>query len=83
MISFFPLSVCLGARDGGMGLGFAGSVVSLRRVGEGGMRVSLRHPPLESCGGREGWYLWRVRRGIRSLKKSSVRERRLRAEGQD
>lgn len=35
MISFFPLSVCLALVMAGMGLGFAGSVVSLLRVGEG------------------------------------------------
>jgi cell division transport system permease protein len=35
MISFFPLSVCLALVLAGMGLGFAGSVVSLLRVGEG------------------------------------------------
>ena len=34
MISFFPLSVCLALVMAGMGLGFAGSVVSLLRVGE-------------------------------------------------
>ncbi|NGZ60620.1 MAG: hypothetical protein CV081_08990 [Nitrospira sp. LK265] len=35
MISFFPPSVCLAFVMAGMGLGFAGSVVSLLRVGEG------------------------------------------------
>ncbi len=35
MISFFPLSVCLAMVLVGIGLGFAGSVVSLRRFGEG------------------------------------------------
>lgn len=35
MLSFFPLSVCLALVLAGMGLGFAGSVVSLLRVGEG------------------------------------------------
>lgn len=35
MIFFFPLSVCLALVMAGMGLGFAGSVVSLLRVGEG------------------------------------------------
>jgi cell division transport system permease protein len=35
MISFFPLSVCLALVMAGMGLGFAGSVVSILRVGEG------------------------------------------------
>ncbi|MGC4099037.1 MAG: permease-like cell division protein FtsX [Nitrospira sp.] len=35
MISFFPLSVCLALVLAGMGLGFAGSVVSLLRIGEG------------------------------------------------
>ncbi len=35
MIFFFPLSVCLALVTAGMGLGFAGSVVSLLRVGEG------------------------------------------------
>ena len=35
MISFFPLSVCVALVLAGMGLGFAGSVVSLLRVGEG------------------------------------------------
>ncbi len=35
LISFFPLSVCLALVAAGMGLGFAGSVVSLLRVGEG------------------------------------------------
>lgn len=35
MISFFPLSVCLALVMAGMGLGFAGSVVSLLRIGEG------------------------------------------------
>lgn len=35
MISFFPLSVCLALIMVGVGLGFAGSVVSLLRVGEG------------------------------------------------
>jgi cell division transport system permease protein len=35
MISFFPLSMCLMLVLAGLGLGFAGSVVSLLRVGEG------------------------------------------------
>ena len=35
MMSFFPLSICLALVVVGMGLGFAGSVVSLRRFGEG------------------------------------------------
>lgn len=35
MLSFFPLSVCVALVLAGMGLGFAGSVVSLLRVGEG------------------------------------------------
>lgn len=35
MISFFPLSVCLALVMAGMGLGFAGSVVSLLHVEEG------------------------------------------------
>jgi len=35
MVSFFPLSICLAFVFVGMGLGFAGSVVSLRRFGEG------------------------------------------------
>jgi cell division transport system permease protein len=35
MLSFFPLSVCLALVLAGMGLGFAGSVVSILRVGEG------------------------------------------------
>lgn len=35
MISFFPFSVCVALILAGMGLGFAGSVVSLLRVGEG------------------------------------------------
>ncbi|NGZ99192.1 MAG: hypothetical protein CV089_24305 [Nitrospira sp. WS110] len=35
MLSFFPLSLCLALIMAGMGLGFAGSVVSLLRVGEG------------------------------------------------
>lgn len=35
MLTFFPLSVCLALVTAGMGLGFAGSVVSLLRVGEG------------------------------------------------
>ncbi|HXV67722.1 MAG TPA: permease-like cell division protein FtsX [Nitrospira sp.] len=35
MVSFFPLSICLAFVLVGMGLGFAGSVVSLRRFGEG------------------------------------------------
>ena len=35
MLSFFPLSVCLSLVMAGMGLGFAGSVVSLLRIGEG------------------------------------------------
>lgn len=35
MISFFPLSTCLALVAVGMGLGFAGSFVSLRRVGDG------------------------------------------------
>lgn len=35
MISFFPFSVCVALVLAGMGLGFAGSVVSLLRVGEG------------------------------------------------
>ncbi|MBS0183232.1 MAG: ABC transporter permease [Nitrospira sp.] len=35
MISFFSLSVCLALVVVGMGLGFAGSVVSLLRVGQG------------------------------------------------
>ncbi len=34
MIAFFPLSVCVALIAVGMGLGFAGSFVSLRRVGE-------------------------------------------------
>lgn len=35
LVSFFPLSICLTFVVVGMGLGFAGSVVSLRRFGEG------------------------------------------------
>ncbi len=35
MISFFPLTICLAFVVVGMGLGFAGSFVSLRRFGEG------------------------------------------------
>jgi cell division transport system permease protein len=35
MLSFFPFSFCLALVLAGMGLGFAGSVVSLLRVGEG------------------------------------------------
>ncbi len=35
MISFFPWSICIAFVLVGMGLGFAGSVVSLRRFGEG------------------------------------------------
>jgi len=35
LVSFFPLSICLTFVLVGMGLGFAGSVVSLRRFGEG------------------------------------------------
>lgn len=35
MISFFPVSMCLALVAVGMGLGFAGSFVSLRRVGDG------------------------------------------------
>jgi cell division transport system permease protein len=35
MMSFFPLSVCVALVMAGMGLGFAGSVVSLLRIGEG------------------------------------------------
>ncbi len=35
MLAFFPFSVCLVLVLAGMGLGFAGSVVSLLRVGEG------------------------------------------------
>ncbi|HSA87049.1 MAG TPA: permease-like cell division protein FtsX [Nitrospira sp.] len=34
MMSFFPLSVCLALVMAGMGLGFAGSVVSILRIGE-------------------------------------------------
>jgi cell division transport system permease protein len=35
MVSFFPLSICVAFVGVGMGLGVAGSVVSLRRFGEG------------------------------------------------
>jgi cell division transport system permease protein len=35
MVSFFPLSICVAFVAVGMGLGVAGSVVSLRRFGEG------------------------------------------------
>jgi cell division transport system permease protein len=35
MVSFFPLSICVAFVVVGMGLGVAGSVVSLRRFGEG------------------------------------------------
>jgi cell division transport system permease protein len=35
LLSFFPLSMCLALVVVGMGLGFAGSFVSLRRFGEG------------------------------------------------
>lgn len=35
MLSFFPLSICMALIMAGMGLGLAGSVVSLLRVGEG------------------------------------------------
>ena len=35
MVSFFPLSICMAFVAVGMGLGVAGSVVSLRRFGEG------------------------------------------------
>jgi cell division transport system permease protein len=35
LVSFLPLSICLAFVVVGMGLGFAGSVVSLRRFGEG------------------------------------------------
>ncbi len=35
MLSFFPLSICIALIMAGMGLGLAGSVVSLLRVGEG------------------------------------------------
>jgi cell division transport system permease protein len=35
LMSFFPLSMCLALVMVGMGLGFAGSFVSLRRFGEG------------------------------------------------
>ena len=34
LMAFFPLSVCLALIAVGMGLGFAGSLVSLRRFGE-------------------------------------------------
>jgi cell division transport system permease protein len=34
MMSFFPLSMCLALVAVGTGLGFAGSMVSLRRLGE-------------------------------------------------
>jgi len=36
LVSFLPLSICLAFVLAGMGLGFAGSVVSLRRFGQGG-----------------------------------------------
>ncbi len=35
MMSFFPLPMCVALVLAGMGLGFAGSVVSLLRIGEG------------------------------------------------
>jgi cell division transport system permease protein len=34
LIAFFPLSVCFALIAVGMGLGFAGSFVSIRRFGE-------------------------------------------------